>query len=133
MPDYSKELNKVVQQNATEANYYSKVWSQTAALDYFKNQVNHKQEWDYKREEIWEKEFDVPYLGLKGKVIFNGEVIDTEDFGNIHYGYVGKAMGFSDELLYMGGGYAHCGINPKVLIGPYYCDDPNDHKAIKKE
>ena len=132
LPDYSDELNKVLQQNATEANYYSKTLSQMAALKYFKDQVNHKQEWDYKREEIWEQEFDVPYLGTQGKFIFNGEVITTEDFGNIHYGYVGKAMGFSDELLYMGGGYAHCGVNPLVLVGPYYCDDPNDHKAIKK-
>lgn len=132
LPDYSNELNKVLQQNATEANYYSKTLSQTAALEYFKNQVNHKQEWDYKRQEIWEQEFDVPYLGVQGEFIFNGEVITTEDFGNIHYGYVGKAMGFSDELLYMGGGYAHCGVNPLVLVGPYYCDDPNDHKAIKK-
>ncbi len=119
LPDYSNELNKVLHQNATEASYYSRTLSESAALDYFKNQVNHKQEWDYKWEEIWEKEFDVPYLGVKGKFIFNGEVITTEDFGNIHYGYVGKAMGFSDELLYMGGGYAHCGKNLKVLIGPY--------------
>lgn len=132
LPNYSAELNKVLHQNALEANYYSRTLSQAAALDYFKNQVNHKQEWDYKREEIWEKEFDVPYLKNNGKFIFNGEVIDAEDFGNIHYGYVGKAMGFSDELLYMGGGYAHCGATPKILIGPYYCDDPNDHKAIKK-
>jgi len=28
-------------------------------------------------------------------------------FGNITYGYLGKAMGFSDEVVFWGGGAAH--------------------------
>lgn len=89
-------------------------------------------EWDYKRQTQWERDINVPYLGVTGEFMYNGEITTAEDFGNIHYGYVGKSMGFTDEILYFGGGYAHCGNNIKVLIGPYYCDDPNDYKAIKR-
>lgn len=132
LPDYSKELNRVLKENAKEAQKYRKKSSYVDSLTYFKNKENHKAEWDYKREDNWERDIKVPYLETSGKFIYNGEVTTAEDFGNIHYDYVGKAMGFSNTLLYVGGGYVHCGPNVKVLIGPYNCDDENDHRSIKR-
>lgn len=35
-------------------------------------------------------------------MIFMGRVVTPEDMGNITYGYLGSALGFSEETLYKG-------------------------------
>ncbi len=124
MPDYSTQLNTVLHYNATIAAYNNRVLNR---LQYFESMEDHGMLWDYKVEDNWQRDIKVPYLNVDGPFIYNGKVTTAEDFGNIHYGYIGKVMGFPDNLLYMAGGYAHCGKNIQVLIGPY-----NDHKAIKR-
>jgi hypothetical protein len=42
-------------------------------------------EWDYKRQD---RQF-----------FYNGELITGEEYGNIHYGYVGTAAGFGADIL----------------------------------
>jgi len=133
LPNYSAQLNTVLHNNATTAAYYNQVLtSEVNKMDYFESMENHGMPWDYKREENWERDIKVPYLGVDVPFIYNGEITTAEDFGNTHYGYIGKVMGFSDHLLYMAGGYAHCGVDIKILVGPYHCDDANDHRAIKR-
>ena len=122
----------ILNKNLIEAKQVQMVSSQVEALDFFYNKENHKAPWDYKEMDRWNEDINAEYPGLHGKFIFRGEVIDAEIFGNLHYGNVGTAMGFEPELLYVGGGYAKCGINFNVLIGPNHCDDPNEHEAIKK-
>lgn len=69
---------------------------------------------------------------FKSEFIFDGKVITPADFGNIHYGFVGTAAGFSPEILFMGGGYAQAGWKC-IFIGPQnYGDYPEDHYAIQQ-
>ena len=134
LPDYSNELNKVLITNTIEAKHFQKVADFESELEYFYNSVNSNARWDYKVKKRWEADIKVPYLGVTGEFIFNGEVITAEDFGNLHFGFIGKAMGFTDKILFMGGGYAaHDGnFDLSILSGPYFGDDPNDHKYIQK-
>ena len=80
----------------------------------------------------WVRDIDAPYLGVTGEFLFNGKVTTAEDFGNIHYGFIGTHMGYSSTLLYIGGGYAKCGADIRIFEPPYYCDDENDHYGIQR-
>lgn len=77
--------------------------------------------WDYKR-----------IYGYNDLYPFRGRIINGDDFGNIHYGYVGKAAGFSDYELYKAGGIIQkwSGNYKKSWYKTYY-DEPSDHEAIK--
>ena len=118
LPNYSDELNRVMIANAKTAD---SIFTNSFT---FYNKVNHNGDWDYKVKDIWEKDINVPFTK---KFILNGRLTTPEDFGNIHYGFVGRAYGFPATVLYIGGGAA-AGFN-----GPfsYYGDDENDHYAIK--
>ena len=107
-------------------------FSGASTLSIFYELVKSNGNWDYKLEENWERDLDVPFLGLDGKFIYNGKITTAEDFGNIHYGFVGTSLGFSPTVLYIGGGYAKCGFNFEILNPPYYCDDVNDHYNIQR-
>ncbi|RDU58964.1 hypothetical protein CQA53_11710, partial [Helicobacter didelphidarum] len=48
-------------------------------------------------------------------------------WSNIHYGYIGKAVGFSEIELLSGAGVAQDGC-PSITS---FCDDPKDSEAIK--
>lgn len=55
-------------------------------------------------------------------------------WSNIHYGYVGRAAGFSEEELLMGAGVAQLKTsksNECSIINLKLCDDPKDQYAIK--
>lgn len=76
---------------------------------------------------------NVPYLGVTGEFLYNGKVTTAEDFGNINYGFIGSLLGFEEEILYMGGGYAAHKSIPKILLDPpFYGDSVNDHFSIKR-
>ncbi|EPY2275232.1 polymorphic toxin type 44 domain-containing protein, partial [Clostridium sporogenes] len=70
--------------------------------------------------------------------IFNGEIIPGDAPGNILYGYMGKAFGYSDELLLRAAGYAQVKAGTsKPEWGHWsgsepYGDDPRDQSFIKK-
>lgn len=157
-PGSTKHINKMLLQNGYQClswrNLYLTKDGQVTlavvdALIWFKNQVNNNKPWDIKRQIQWQKELQgVPYLGLKGKFVWNGEVIDAESAGNITYGFWGRFMGFwgrfmgfGAKLIYWGGGYAHQKArNPKTdfytLIlkdeSQFYGDAKEDHYNIKK-
>lgn len=68
---------------------------------WFYNQVNHNAPMDYKREARrpwWTLGEDTFY--------FRGKMIDLETYGNVNYGYVGKALNIPDWILFAGGGFA---------------------------
>lgn len=60
----------------------------------------------------------------------NGKKTLRFDLGNLNYGFVGTFMGFEEEILYAGGGYANQGISTELFSAPYFGDNPNDHIAI---
>lgn len=132
LPDYTESLNKVLIKNTAQASIMKQSVSAPSSLNYFYNKEKSGGEWDYKLRENWERNIDVPYLGVAEPFLYNGKVTTPEDFGNIHYGFVGTQMGYYPTVLYMGGGYAKCGISVRVFEPPYYCDDENNHEGIQR-
>ena len=69
--------------------------------------------------------------------VFNGIKVANDGPGNILYGYVGTAFGYSSELLLRAAGYNQQGkpiYNPKNGVywgNPPYGDDPRDQACIK--
>ena len=131
IPDYTRQLKGVLIANAYEI-ISDKEWfgGETMALSFY-HAVNTKGPWDYKLEESWNRSIRVPFP-KQNKFVFNGNLITAEDFGNINYGFTGTAAGFSPEILFMGGGYANFNhFDLRILIGPNYGDDANDHYYIQ--
>lgn len=85
-------------------------------------------DWDYKSD-------DYKKYANTG-VAINNRLYDVDDTGNIAYGYVGKAMGLSDETLKIMGGLQQLNKNkglgiPTFSISSYY-EDPKDLKMEEK-
>ncbi len=98
---------------------------------WFKSMVDHKRDWDVKRQAGWTKTIGTSYPGAHNAVvILFGEYTTPEEIGNMLYGYTGTAAGFSSEILFAGGGYAAQGLTAFVSGPPYYGDSPEDHMAI---
>ncbi len=72
------------------------------------------------------------------KYIYIGNIIDGDAPGNIAYGYLGKAFGFTDQLLLRAAGYAQkrAGTSRPEWGEPLgeepYGDDPRDQRKIKQ-
>lgn len=132
LPDYTQALNQVLITNTIKASIVSDTTGYNGGTAFFYWVERSNGIWDYKLEKNWERDIDVPYLGNSGEFIYNGKVTTAEDFGNIHYGYVGSAMGFPEKVLYIGGGYAACGIKKEIFKSPYYCDSAEDHTSITR-
>ncbi|PEO52055.1 polymorphic toxin type 44 domain-containing protein [Bacillus pseudomycoides] len=77
--------------------------------------------WDYK----------VKY-GLKNEYVFDNQKLTGEDLGNFHFGYVGKAIGFTDIELKGGAGFYQIlsGTAEREYYKTYF-DDPRDQKMIQ--
>ena len=109
-----------IEANVAEAreHYLDPVW--------FYNKVRPGGPWDYKAH-------------TKRRVIeVNGDTINPyEDFGNVHYGIVGRAAGFAPQvLLRMAGRNQESGKNAAPGFGHSYSrapygDDPRDGAAIR--
>jgi hypothetical protein len=61
-------------------------------LQFFASQVQTGGPWDYKQ-------------AARAKFFFNGNLVTSEDFGNLNYGYTGAAGGFGSDLLIDAGGF----------------------------
>ena len=94
--------------------------------EWFYSQVNHNAPMDYKqsgRRPWWALGCDTFY--------FRGRMITFEGYGNINYGYVGKALGISDWVLFAGGGYAAITGGGDVSSRfDYFFDSEEDHDNI---
>lgn len=71
-------------------------------------QVSNGHRYDIKVEASWcdffnDLNLDVPYYHSAFPFVFNGTEINAEQFGNILYGYVGNAGGYSCSELVGGG------------------------------
>ena len=54
----------------------------------------------------WNSLFDNLIDPNLSNFIYDGTAINAAELGNIAYGYWGKSLGFSDETLFYGGGFA---------------------------
>lgn len=101
-------------------------------LLWFASMVKPNAEWDIKVEERWEAIFgDGSFYGNQFRFVFDDSVVTPEMMGNITYGYWGKALGVSDEMLYLGGGVANAGIEIWKLLDEYYGESEEDHLSVK--
>ena len=132
-PDYSAPINQVVKNNITTVQVEKAyINSSILSLSYFYDQVDKGGPWDYKLKDQWKNGIDASYLGLYGVFIWDGQAMNAEQFGNMHYGIVGTAMGYSPTMLFMGGGYADKGKSFFMYGSPYWGDSRQDHFWIQK-
>lgn len=65
--------------------------------------------------------------------IFNGEIVDKDAPGNIMYGYMGKAYGIPDMVLYGAAGYAQVSAGTSSFsFADSFFDDPMDQENIRR-
>ena len=65
--------------------------------------------------------------------MFNGEIVDKDAPGNIMYGYMGKAYGIPDIVLYAAAGYAQISAGTsKLSFWNSFFDDPMDQDNIRR-
>ena len=63
--------------------------------------------------------------------IFEDEIVDADALGNFVYGYLGKVFGFSDNILFQGGGFAQTAAGTSYNeFKDYNYDDPKDQYRI---
>ncbi len=129
LPDYTDTLNKILISNTSALNTVKKSTNGASTFAFFYEQVDHGGNWDYKKGKVWENEISEEYLGLNGKFLFNGLVIDAEIFGNLHYGFVGSSIDLPPQVLFFGGGYAKVGMSLK-LLNENWGDNANDHQSV---
>jgi len=91
----------------------------------FKNNVGNNQIWDLKQKVEWQN---------SSLYYFDGELVDSDAPGNIMYGYMGKAYGIPDSVLYYAAGAAQiiAGTSTRLWIEIGTGDDPIDYYNIKR-
>ena len=127
MEDSRNRTMQILSSTAPYAGTNAFIESQFGKYFWFNHTVTHGAVMDYKAEgraPWWtygEREF-----------YFRGKMITLEAYGNINYGYVGKALGIPDVILYVGGGFAavtHKGSD-KSWRPDYFFDSEEDHENI---
>ena len=127
--DYSSSINATFHDAGEEASVHN---GQKGTLKWFKSMVNHKADWDIKREEPWDKTVGAPYPGSYDTVIVvNDKLTTPEELGNMMYGYTGIAAGISEPVLIGGSMYA-AGIWNIIKNKDARENEFKDHEAIRK-
>lgn len=124
--DYSEPINTVFSNEGVEAS------NRKGDLKWFKSKVNHKTDWDIKREEPWEKTVGTPFPGsYDTQIVVNGSITTPEELGNMMYGYTGTAAKILKTVLIRGSMYA-AGIWGIITDKEKRTNEFNDHDAIAK-
>jgi len=97
-------------------------------MAWFYNKVKSGAEWDIKLKDKWNNKINTPFPGVGVEVLFRGARKTPEAIGNMTYGYLGTATGFSVNVLLAGGDYAAGGISGIFRLA----DSPEDKNNIKQ-
>lgn len=134
-PPDDKEFNKILKSNASKAEKELKNLGFIEKNKKFIEQVNDGKSYDLKKQPEW-----------KNKTIYyDGLFMESQDLGNYHFGYVGRAAGFSTDYLLFGasanqftkmiykknGNYHFNSEIFKNCFTPSLCDDPRDQYFIR--
>ena len=96
---------------------------------WFISKVDNHKPWDIKRETPWNETIKSTYPGRHdAQVIYHGSIVTLEYLGNYTYGYIGRAMGLSNDVLHMGS-YV---VAKFPIKGEALENEFNDWKAIDK-
>ena len=111
---------------AAEPTFASK--NKVTDVFWFMDQVNHAKPWDIKRADPWKKTIKTTYpISYDTTIVFQSRLTTPEALGNITYGYLGKAMGYTEFELISGGNYAAGGVTG-IFTG---ADSEDDKKNVR--
>lgn len=72
-------------------------------INWFIGQVKNQGKWNVKRNaQVWSSTLGISTNSYNKSLIFYGRPVVIDDIGNITYGYLGKAAGFSGNILKSG-------------------------------
>ena len=135
--DYTIPISNTLKSNAIIAKSDTANFSNVRLVQWWMSKVGHEKEWDIKLDYNWKKMFpEIKYYAQRFPFVFNQKVLNSEDLGNVTYGYWGYAVGFSDWELYRGSEFAAAlkGVSDtpedkaNMLWGMLlYCEDNNIH------
>ncbi len=97
------------------------VWLST--LSYFFAKVNDKGDWDLKLT-------TTTFSYEKKNLLYDGNVYTGEQIGNIHFGYVGRAL-YSKTFLHFGAGLNQASKKLIIDYWPYFFDEPEDYAMVE--
>jgi len=103
---------------------------------WFIKQVNHGGDWDIKNIGPWNRTIAANTApGELTPIVVNGQIVTPNMLGNMTYGYLGVASGYTLAALLTGGDYAAGSANGGGFIGGVggillHSDSPEDQVAI---
>lgn len=106
--DYTKPINNLLESHVYECQCMANI-NNTIKFIWFINKVDHEKEWDIKRDNRWNEQFEIYGINYKSaafKFYYNGILITPECLGNITYGYWGTAANIEPTMLLLGGDVA---------------------------
>ncbi len=135
-----QKAKKAIRDSENLQLYYAEVTNSTEGIiasfsegifgkyEWLYNQVTHGAPMDYKNKN------QKPWWAMGcSSFYFRGRMITLEEYGNINYGYVAKALGISDKIIFAGGGFAAFtgGKNAdRSTRIDYFFDSEEDHANI---
>lgn len=117
---------------------YAGALARSHAKDYLLNKykwfismVNHGEDWDIKRANIWNKTVGTAYPGsATSPIVLFGNITTPEEIGNMLYGYAGTAAGMSETEL-IGGSMWAAGVIEMITSSEARTNEYSDHSAIR--
>jgi hypothetical protein len=112
--DYSEAANTMLIDHATETQKHA--WT-INDLNWFNSMVKGGAPWDIKLQKNWGPAMsNTLYLGTSGTFAVYGQPMSADDLGNLHYGYVGKALGYGIDFFSKAAGAANIRDNQGVSL-----------------
>lgn len=119
VPDKTKELNNKLKKSSSELQKKVQNQNMIEKLNTFRKEVDDNSKYDLKSGNEWNE-----------TISYNGIIMDPQDIGNFHYGYIGRSIGLSEYVLISGAGVNQLSkYNIKTIqncFSPSICDDPRD-------
>ena len=123
IPDCTDELNNTLKTNANNVRNATKNMNTLNKLKYIAQNTKTNSKYDLKRTPEWNK-----------TISYNGIIMEAQDIGNFHFGYIGRAAGLSKKTLTVGAGIYQIYSGTSTigyLFTPSFGDDPRDTYYIK--
>ena len=118
VPDRTNELNKKLKQSASEIKKESLGQNSIQKLSTFANAVKSGSKYDLKEQSEWQE-----------TISYKNVIMEPQDIGNFHFGYIGRAMGYTPKFLVIGAGIYQTLGNTRYIPWIFtssFGDDPRD-------
>jgi len=125
-PFKSMEFDRFLKNNSNKIKSDTENMNQVDKMKYFITNVKTGGIYDLKNTGNWKED-----------IYYDGHVMESQDIGNYHFGYIGRAIGYDIDFLTAGAGAYQLYEHPKEFITyfncitPSLCDDPRDTYYIR--